>query len=107
MTRIRIRWAGMYSYIVLTVILIIIILIWTSGPGCSMFDSDFECEQLKRRTRVLKVCMEEKEGHMMAQFASFDTIHVYEESQVYWCPVFKAGTTLWVRYMFDTTSRIS
>ncbi len=76
------------------------------GADCSSQSGDLDCEMLIFKRKVFQVC-NKRNTTEKPDSDNFDRIHIYNESKVYWCPVYKASTTTWMRYMFDTTRSIS
>ena len=57
----------------------------------------------RRRARVTSGCSEMRQRGI-APTKNFRNIIVMKEKEVVWCPVFKAASSTWIKYLFETSS---
>ena len=59
-----------------------------------------------RLERIQKNCDALKISPKMMSLDDLEKIIYFPEFEVLWCPVFKAGSTTWLFYLFDLTAKV-
>lgn len=67
---------------------------------------DFQPVLAERLRRVNEVC-EKVRGNPDWFYGSFSDVYLLKESQIKWCPVFKASTSSWLHFFLNTSTLIS
>ncbi len=73
------------------------------------FDGNFSSfgDVMSERARVVEDVCASGGGMREQPSEKYSKLIAYGERRLYWCPVFKASTSSWLRYIFDTTSSLT